>query len=244
MHKAVRILVVVSIAASLIPAAAQAQTVQQVLDKFIEAQGGRAALAAIKDMTYTGTAEMVQFGMSGGITMHQKEPNKMRMDIEVMGMVITQAFDGEAGWYTNPQTGTEEAMTEQQTEDMKHQSLGNSALLNPDQLGITYALKPKETLNGNDYLVLEQAFKDGRRSTLYIDPATYLVYKTKTMGSSPTGEEMLSEVITSDYEKEGDLLVAKSITIFQAGQEFIRVKFSKVAFNSGLTDDFFTRSAK
>src|SRR4030042_3475159 len=49
MNKAVRILVVVSIAASLIPAAAQAQTVQQVLDKLIEAQGGRAALAALKN---------------------------------------------------------------------------------------------------------------------------------------------------------------------------------------------------
>jgi len=75
-------------------ALAQAQTAKDILDKMIEAQGGRKALEAIKDTTTVGGMEMVQMGMNGSITMYQKEPNKMRMDIEVMGMIITRAFDG------------------------------------------------------------------------------------------------------------------------------------------------------
>ena len=71
----------------------------------IEAQGGRKALAAIKDTTISGTIEMPQMGISGSITIYQKEPDKMRMDMEFMGMVITQAYDGQNAWMVNPADG-------------------------------------------------------------------------------------------------------------------------------------------
>ena len=240
MHKAVRILVVISIAASLIPAAAQAQTAQQVLDKLIEAQGGRAALAAIKDMTYTGTAEMVQFGMSGGITMHQKEPNKMRMDIEIMGMVITQAFDGQKGWYLNPQTGAAQDMDENMNKEFKRQALGNDSLLNPAKYGITYVYKGKEKAGDKDCLVLEQTMSDGHKSTLYLDPDTYLMARSKTTTLSQMGGgEVQSETIFGDYRKEGDAMVAHSMTILQDGAEFARMTLTKISYNSGLEDSLF-----
>jgi outer membrane lipoprotein-sorting protein len=244
MKKTALIVLLFGLAFGLIPTAIHAQSVQDVLDKMIAAQGGRNALAAVKDSTYTGSAEMVQFGMSGTITLYQKEPNKMRMDIEVMGMVITQAFDGDIGWYINPQTGAEELMNEQQTTDMKHQALGNDALLRPALYGITYELKPKETINGQDYIVVDQVFKDGLRSTFYVDPTTHLIYKIRTSATGPAGTEMTSEILSADYQKEGDLVVAKAQTIYQAGQEFVRLKFSKVVFNSGLEDQFFKKTGK
>src|SRR5512136_781666 len=98
------------------------QTAQDLLKKMIDAQGGRKALEAVKDSTTTGTMELIQMGMSGTITMYQKEPNKMRMDMELMGMVITQAYDGQKGWYTNPQTGTTEEMPEAQAKEAARQA--------------------------------------------------------------------------------------------------------------------------
>lgn len=90
---------------SLLPVQGFGQTSKEVLDKMIDAQGGRKAMEAIKDTTISGTMEMVQQGMNATLTMYQKEPDKMRMDIEIMGMVITQAFDGQKAWFLNPQTG-------------------------------------------------------------------------------------------------------------------------------------------
>ncbi len=80
---------------SILPAQGFGQTSKEVLEKMIDAQGGRKAMEAAKDTTISGTMELIQQGMNATLTMYQKEPNMMRMDIEVMGMVITQAFDGQ-----------------------------------------------------------------------------------------------------------------------------------------------------
>ena len=103
---------------------AKSQSADDILEKMIDAMGGRKALENIKDTTISGTMDLTQMGLSGAITVSQKEPNKSRFDIEVMGMVITQAFDGETAWMTNPQTGMTEEMPEDQAVYMKRESLG------------------------------------------------------------------------------------------------------------------------
>jgi outer membrane lipoprotein-sorting protein len=218
------------------------QTAREVLDKMIQAQGGRKVLESIKDSTIVGTLEMVQMGFSGTITIYQKEPNKMRMDMDLnvqgMTMTITQAFDGVKGWVTNPQTGSQE-LTGKQNEDMQRQALGNDSLLNPEKYGIAFAVKGKEKIGDKDYLVLEETYKDGEKITMYLDPATYLVYKTRGKSTDQSGAEIESETIMSDYRKVGEATVAHAMTIYQNGAEFIRMAFTKVTMNPGLDDALF-----
>ena len=123
------------LALALVCGPAQAQTSQEVVAKMIEAQGGAKALAAVKDTTINATVELVSMGMNGTLTMYQKEPNMMRMDIEIMGMVITQAYDGAVAWMVNPQTGATEQMPEPAAQAMKRQALGNGALSRPRSTG-------------------------------------------------------------------------------------------------------------
>jgi outer membrane lipoprotein-sorting protein len=224
---------------ALVSAPAYSQTAQDILAKHIEAQGGAKALAAIKDTTISGNMDLVSYGMSASLTMYQKEPNKMRMDIEVMGMVITQAYDGEIAWMINPQTGATEQMPENMTQEFKRQALGNDALLNPEKYGIKYDFTGKEKIDDKEYLVLTQTTADGHVTTLYLDPATYLTYKTKGKTIGQSGEEVMAESIVSDYKKVDGVLLAHSMTTYQDGQEFMRMTFTKVAFNSGLEDSLF-----
>jgi len=215
------------------------QTAQDVLKKMIEAQGGEKALAAIKDSTMTGTMEMIQMGMNGAITMYQKEPNMMRMDIEVMGMVITQAFDGEKGWWVNPQTGASEELPENQADMLKRQAYGNDSLLHPEKFGISYELKGTETVDGKDCVVLEQTFKDGNKNTILLDTATNLPYKTRAKALNQMGVEVQSETLMSDYKVIDGIPVPHSLTIYQDGQEFMKMTVTKVSYNAGLEDSFF-----
>jgi len=225
---------------SILPVQGFGQTSKEVLDKMIETQGGRKALEAAKDTTISGTMELVQQGMNATLTMYQKEPNMMRMDIEVMGMVITQAFDGQKAWFLNPQTGATEEMPESLAKEFKRQSLGNDSILNPEKYGITYELKGKEKVGDKDCLILEQTMSDGHKSTLYVDSATYLTNKTKTMTMGQMGGgEVLTETLMSDYRKEGDLMAAHSMTILQDGAEFARMTLTKITYNSGLQDSLF-----
>jgi outer membrane lipoprotein-sorting protein len=214
-----------------------------ILNRMIEAQGGRKALEVLKDTTISGTMELVQQGMNATLTMYQKEPNMMRMDIEIMGMVITQAFDGQKGWFLNPQTGTAQDMDENMNKEFKRQALGNDSLLNPAKYGISYAYKGKEKVGDKECLVLEQTMSDGHKSTLYLDPDTYLLARSKTTTLSQMGSgEVLSETIFGDYSKEGDVLVAHTMTILQDGAEFARMTLTKVTYNSGLEDSLFQMS--
>jgi outer membrane lipoprotein-sorting protein len=217
---------------------AQELAVAEILAKNIEAQGGREAMAKFKDTTTSGTMEIIQMGMSASYTLYQKEPNKMRMDLDVMGMLITTAFDGEKGWAINPQTGTAEEMTEKQSQSLRLRAMGNDAALNPEKYGITYTLKGKETIGDKEYFVLEQTFKDGFQATVYINTVTYLTDRVRNK-EDQMGTEIETETLMEDYKNVEGLMVPHALTIFQSGAEFGRIAITKVVFNTGLEDSFF-----
>lgn len=217
------------------------QTAQDVLNKMIDASGGRKALEAVKDTTITGSVELVQMGMNAPITIYQKEPNKIRMDIDIAaaGMTFTQGYDGQKAWWTNPQTMTTEEMPDFMSKEFSHEAMGNDALLNPQKLGITYVLKPKEKVDGKDCIVLEQTLADGHKTLIFIDPATYLPYKTTTKSVEMTGVEVDAESYPSDYRKVGGLMVAHAIRNLQNGAENMRMTITGVTYNANLDDALF-----
>jgi outer membrane lipoprotein-sorting protein len=215
------------------------QTVAEVLEKIVETQGGPEFLKSVKDMTVTGSIDLVQQGMSGSLTIYKKEPDKRRTDIEVMGMLITQAYDGKTAWWVNPQTGSTEELSGQQAEDLKRQSLALVASLDPAKYGLSYKLKNKETVEGKNYLVLEETFPDGLKANLYIDPETYLTHRAKLKVMGPAGTEVDVEQIMSDFRKEGDMMMAHSIITYQSGAEYTKISLKEIKFNTGLEDSLF-----
>ncbi|MBC7363793.1 MAG: hypothetical protein H5U07_04520 [Candidatus Aminicenantes bacterium] len=124
----------------------------------ILALGGREALAEIKDTRMTGNMEIIQYGMNAPFTMYQKEPDKFRMEMEIMGMNMVQLYDGQKAIMTNPQSGEIIELPADQAKTFRRQALGNDATLHPEKYGITYAYKGEETIDGKKYLVLEQKF--------------------------------------------------------------------------------------
>jgi outer membrane lipoprotein-sorting protein len=217
------------------------QKAPDVLAKFIEANGGRKAMEEIKDQTISGTFELVSMGMEGSITFYFKEPNKLRQEMEVMGMLITNAYDGEIGWMINPQTGTVEEHSEDMQVEIEREALssGFSVFLYPEKYGIIYKVKDKETIENIDCIVMEQIFPDGHITTMYIDSETYLLYITKEMATGQMGGDVEQEIFVSDYEKVGGVMFAHTITIYQDGEEFMTATITEVKLNTGLEDSLF-----
>jgi outer membrane lipoprotein-sorting protein len=217
------------------------QSAEEILERVIKAQGGRKLLENIKDITTTANMELPQMGIAGTGTMYTKEPNMMRMDMEFMGMVITQAFDGEIAWGINPQTGMAEDTPEEVTEIIKNSSFGNSALLNPAKYGIKHTYKGKENIDGKDYLVLDRVHPGGYTISIYIDPDTYLFYKMKQDSFDEMMTEIVEETVMSDYKKVEGVMTAHALTILRDGVEFATLTVTDVDFNSGLEDSFFKK---
>jgi outer membrane lipoprotein-sorting protein len=212
-----------------------------VVDKLIEAMGGRKLLESIKDTTVSGTAEIVQFGITVPITIYMKEPDKLRMDITIAeaNMTVIQAFDGQKGWFTNLQTGATEEMPDFMAKELARGARENQALLHPQKAGVIYALKPKEAIAGKDYIVLEQTQPDGHKTTLCLDPETYLPYKSVSLAVDQSGAEVDSEEFSTNYQKVGGVMIPYSIRQVQNGSDAMRITVTAVTFNTSLDDAFF-----
>ncbi len=208
------------------------QKAADILDKMIEAQGGRKVLEGIKDTTLLGSIEWVEAGggsVTGTFTQYRKEPNKIRRNIEIMGMVRTDAFDGEIAW-TN-EAGSLSADSEKDAAAKKSGAQGYAALLHPEKYGIAYVLKGQEKIEGNDYFVLEQNVPGGIPTTQFVDAKTNLIYKIQT-----------PEQVTfmSDYKKVDGVMIPHSLT-FRGGEggDYMIFRVTKVSFNTDLEDSLF-----
>jgi hypothetical protein len=225
----------------LLVAPGSSQNADEILERVIKAQGGRKILESIKDVTTIADMEIIQMGVTGSVTLYTKEPNMMRLDIQYMGIMVTQAFDGEAAWWSGSQTGMAEDIPEEMAEVMRNSSFGNSALLDPAKYGIKYKYKGKETIEGKDYLVLDRVHSGGYTITHYIDPETYLIYKTKQDSFDEMMTKIVEETIMSDYKEVEGVMIAHSFTILRDGEEFGTLTVTDVDFNSGLEDSFFKK---
>jgi len=227
---------------SLITSAGLGQKASDILEKMIEAQGGRKVLEGIKDTTLSGNFEMPMMGLSGTTTMYQKDPNKTRMDAEFLGMVYTQAFDGETGWTINPETGGVVELSGIALEYTKRDALGDEALLHPEKCGITYAYKGKETIEGKDCFILEATYSDGYKAAIYVDSKTYLTYKIKGLSLDMMEVEVDTETVMSDYKKVDGAMIPHTMVIIQNGEEFMTITIAEASFNTGLEDSLFKKS--
>jgi outer membrane lipoprotein-sorting protein len=222
-------------------AAVSSKDALAVLNKMIEAMGGRKALEAVKDTTMAGTVEITQYGITAPLTIYAKEPNKVRVDVTIAeaNITITQAYNGEKGWITNPQAGTTEEMPDFMIKQFAREAMGNMAFLDPQKAGITYALKPKAAIDGKDYIVLEQTYADGYKATLFLDPVTYLPYKEQGITFDQNGAEADTQTFPSDYRKVGGMMIAHAQRVVQNGSEAQRITITSVTFNTNLDDAFF-----
>ena len=197
--------------AGLASAAAFAQTADELIEKSIQAQGGREKIEAVKSARMTGKMTMGQ-GMEAPMVIETIEPNKFRMEMTFQGMTMIQAYDGKNGWQVQPFMGkTEpEPMNEQDLKSMEDQLDDMDLLTKYKEKGHTVELVGKEELEGSPVYKLKLTKKNGDVSNVYLDAETYLLIK-QTGKTKVQGQEIESETSLSDYKEIGGVLYPHSI---------------------------------
>ena len=78
----------------------------QVIEKYIAAMGGRAAVSKHSAYRAKGTFEMPAAGIKGDFEAVHARPNRMAMKMNIPGMgEIYQGYNGTVGWSVNPMQG-------------------------------------------------------------------------------------------------------------------------------------------
>src|SRR5258708_27210555 len=79
---------------------------EDVLDAYVGAMGGAAALEKITSRSAKGSFEVTGIAMSGPVEMYAKAPNLMLTILRMPGQeTFKDGFDGSVGWEQNPDDG-------------------------------------------------------------------------------------------------------------------------------------------
>ena len=183
---------------------AYAQSADSIINKCINALGGKEKLSTINTIYQEGTSD------ANGNTIHTKRwaiNNKyVRVQSEINGMTNYTIFRTDSGWSYNPRRGQKQA--EPLTHDAVRRALFGmdiqSPFLNYKQKGYTIKYLGKDDeIDGADTYKLELKVNDSLIVTYYVDPDSYFVMRTKTR-SIANGRSSSYTTDYSDYQKNFD----------------------------------------
>jgi len=218
-----------------------AQTVDEILAKHFEAQGGVEKLKALNTMRITGTMTL-QPGMDAPIVLERKRPGKRRIEFTVQGMTGVQAFDGERAWSLLPFMGKTdpEYASEEDSKNERDEADFDGALMDWKAKGNTVELVGTEPVEGADAFKLKVTKKNGNIEYDYLDTETYLLVKQEGKVRR-RGTEIEGESVFSDYKDVDGYLFPFSWEQGAKGMpQRQKMMFSKIEVNVPLDDARFT----
>jgi hypothetical protein len=203
-----------------------------VMEKYLDAIGGRDALAKVEDRTtiMRGTA----MGQALTIIVKQKAPNKMRQEVKAGGMDQTIIFDGEKGVMKAATKNVD--VTGKELEQLKIEAT-MELLLDIEGNGVKLDFEGTEKINGKDAHKIKMTLPSGIRWFNYFDAESGL--KIKEQKEMQTQMGLIEQVVTYDNytEVEGIKYPFKITQSF--GPQSVEMTVSSVKVNKGLADDIF-----
>ena len=184
-------------------------TVDELIEKNLEARGGREALENVESARITGTMSMA--GMEAPFVYEWKAPDKVRIEFTLQGMTGVQAYDGETGWMLMPFMGkTEpEKMSPEDASMIKEDADFRGPLFDPESKGWTVEYGGETEVEGTPTYELELTKESGESTTLYLDKEYYLEIKQENT-RTVRGQEVQTETAIGDYKEVGGLLLPHS----------------------------------
>jgi hypothetical protein len=199
--------------------AAAAQTADQLVDKYVQAKGGRDAINAVKTIRMTGKMSLGQ-GMEAPVVMEMAPPgHKVRIDFTVQGMTGSQAFDGTTGWQVMPFMGkTEpEVLSADDLKDVQENADFAGPLFDYKDKGNKVEYLGKGDLEGTAVQKLKLTEKSGDVTTYYIDADSYLDLKEET-NRTVRGQSVDIETVYGNYKQVNGLTLAGTLEIKVKGK--------------------------
>ena len=240
-----RILLTISILS--VAHSVSAQTADEVVEKSLTAQGGRAAMVKLTSRSMTGNITVSTPGgdLPGTIEVLNQAPNKVRtlinLDLSAVGagsLVVDQRFDGTNAYATDSMRGDTEVA------GSRLEALRNGAFpspfLNYKDRGVQIALGEKDKLNDRDMYVLTFTPSTGPVSRVWVDAETYLPVQTVMTVDSPETGPVQQTTGFSDYRDVDGVKVPHKLTSTSSVQSFV-VTVTKIEHNVKIDPALFVK---
>lgn len=209
---AVLLTAIPAIAAPALPAA------ETILERFVEATGGKAAYEARKTEVVTGTVEFAAAGLKGSMESYFEEPGKfyMAMNLAGIGKIESGLIDGVA-WENSVLQGARIKTGEEREQAIREAAMNGTYrwrdfFAKAETVG-------EETVEGEPCYKVVLTPAQGSPETMYFEEKSGLMRKTALVAASQLGN-IAAESISTEYKKFDGILAPAKVTEKVAGQEF------------------------
>lgn len=220
----------------------KAQDLNEVLQSYFETIGQE---KFIEHQTLMVKGKSIQQGMETDFTMFQMQPNRIRIEVDIQGTLMVQAFNGQKAWYTAPWTGTTDPieMTGFQLQSMKRQADFDGMLYNYEEKGYTTELIGTEDMEGTQIYKIKQTDEEGNLFYHFIDAENYVLLKMNTT-LNVDDSQVDSETLFSNYKEKDGMILPYSMETRMNGQTISQINMEEYIFDEKIDDSIFVMPEK
>jgi zinc protease len=225
------------------PTAAATPTVDQLLDKFVQAIGGKAAVQKLSTRVIKGTLEMTTLGMSLAWESYSKAPAKQLSVIEVPAFgTVLEGFNGKTAWSKNPPAGLTEKTGEELAKTRRDANFYRDLELKT--IFPNLARKGLEKVADEDAYVLEAKPTAGSLERFYFSTRTGLLVRQDSEVETAAGKTKF-QVFAEDYRTVDGIKMPFNLRIIadvpNQPQTAVTIKFTEVKHNVPIDDAKFEK---
>ena len=181
------------------PQAGNAPTVDQILDRYVQAVGGKDALQKVTSRDMKGTLENSDDGTTSPAEIFTKAPNKYLAVIHLgdAGEAL-EGWNGEKGWGKDPDSGLHDTAKAEQIAAKRDYDFYRELRLK--ELFPKMALSGKTKVDDRDAYIVEATSPEGATEKLYFDAETGLLVRRDFERVTIDDGIVLYEVDYDDYK--------------------------------------------
>lgn len=221
-----------------------AQTVDELINKHIEAMGGKDKLDQLKSIKMDMSVEVM--GNESPTTVTIVNGKGYRYEADFNGQKIVQCYTDKGGWMINPMMGGTDPrpLPEEQYKGAEDQIYITGPLYDYAAKGNKVELVGQEKVGDVDAYKIKVTNKDAGETTLYLDPSTYYIIQLER-SQEAMGNIMTVVVKNSNFQKtdEGYVFPHTLETDF-GGQFSLAATVNKVEVNPTVDPSIFDMPSK
>jgi hypothetical protein len=200
-----------------------------IIDRYVQAIGGRDAVMRHSSIRYVGTFEMPAAGMKGNLTLVQAAPNKMAMIMDLPGMgQMVSGYDGTVGWSINPVQGPR-VLAGKELDQLREDAGPAAMLRSADRIRSAETIE-LTSMGGHACYKVKITYNSGRESFDCYSPETGLLVGLTTIQESPMGSVQVTTLF-DEWKEFGGLKTATKQRLQMLGQEQLltieRIEFDR-----------------
>jgi len=218
-------------------------TAAALVERYINAIGGRAAWIRIKTHLGTGSIQVLPMTDIGTFETYSRAPNQT---CGVMKLVrlgeFRSGFDGERGWSQNPRDGFKYSPPEKQAADKRNSDFYQYMHFKK-HFADAKVTDIEEVEGSSAYVIEATPVGEDEPERIYFDVHTHLLVRHDTIDRDSKGEKTQSIAYFSDYRDVDGIKVAFNIRLVR-GSVTMLMKIKEVKNNVDIDDSMFAPPTK